>query len=163
VRARILLFDIDGTLLSTGGAGRRAMEDAFVDLHGPLEESLAFPFAGMTDRAIARQGLSTRGIDGSEEAIDALLSRYLRRLDDELASSEGYEVMPGILELVEWLASAHPSVATGLGTGNIREGAYRKLARGALDRPFSFGGFGCDSEDRAELLALRSLKRPHLN
>ncbi len=159
MRPTVLLFDIDGTLLLTGGAGRRAMEGAFAEVTGRADACAPFSFAGMTDRAIAREGLRSAGHEPSPEAIDALLDAYLARLDREVSASEKYTIMPGVLAVLEWLqaeaasASARASgVAIGLGTGNIRKGAYTKLTRGALADAFAFGGFGCDHEDRAELL-----------
>lgn len=163
----VLLFDIDGTLVSTGGAGRRAMIGAFAELGAPGALD-GVSFAGMTDRAIARAGLRALTAEVTESAIDRVLDAYLARLEAELGRSEGreatddgprgaaedgarYRVLPGVPAL---LASVRdlPGVAVGLGTGNVRRGAYAKLARGALDAAFAFGGFGCDAEDRVELL-----------
>jgi phosphoglycolate phosphatase-like HAD superfamily hydrolase len=148
----VLLFDIDGTLVSTGGAGRRAMVGAFASVHGRHDVFDGLSFAGMTDRAIARHGL--RAIAEtlvSEEEIDRVLEAYLRLLEVELVKAEGYRVLPGVKALLDVLR-ADSDVAVGLGTGNVRRGAYAKLARGGLDGAFAFGGFGCDAEDRTELL-----------
>jgi phosphoglycolate phosphatase-like HAD superfamily hydrolase len=153
----VLLFDIDGTLISTGGAGRRAMEGAFDDVCGAGSARVlqGFSFAGMTDRAIVRTGLVATGVPASDEEIerriDALLEAYLVRIPVEVASNEGYRVMPGVTDVLAWLRTVD-RVAIGLGTGNVRRGAMAKLARGALDSAFAFGGFGCDAEDRAALL-----------
>lgn len=152
MRPTVFLFDIDGTLLLTGGAGRRAMRAAFGELHGEGgPASLDFPFAGMTDRAIVRTGLRTLAVDADDAAIDRLLDAYLARLGDEVARTETYEVMPGVQAILSWLSTMQ-GIAIGLGTGNVRKGAYTKLARGSLDGAFGFGGFGCDAEDRTELL-----------
>ncbi len=148
----VLLFDIDGTLVSTGGAGRRAMVGAFASVHGRHDVFDGFTFAGMTDRAIARHGL--RAIAESlvsESEIDRVLDAYLALLEVELARSEGYRVLPGVTALLDELRSVS-GVAVGLGTGNVKRGAYAKLARGGIDGAFAFGGFGCDAEDRTELL-----------
>jgi phosphoglycolate phosphatase len=150
-RPTVLLFDIDGTLILTGGAGRRAMEAAFHDITGRRDVCAHFSFGGMTDRAIARQGLVAADREPTPEAIDALLEAYIARLEREVTTSEKYEIMPGVRETLAWLAPI-PNVAIGLGTGNIKRGAYTKLTRGALHDVFAFGGFGCDHEDRAELL-----------
>ena len=150
----VLLFDIDGTLVSTGGAGRRAMVGAFASLHGKDDVFEGTSFAGMTDRAIVRQGLRRVVGEASEIAeaeIDRALDAYLTLLEAELAKADGYRVLPGVMALLESLHGT-PDVAIGLGTGNVRRGAYAKLARGGLDATFSFGGFGCDAEDRVELL-----------
>jgi phosphoglycolate phosphatase-like HAD superfamily hydrolase len=150
-RLTVLLFDIDGTLILTGGAGRRAMEGAFEDVTGRRDACSHFHFGGMTDRAIARQGLVAANHEPTPEAIDALLEAYIARLEREVTTSDKYEIMPGVTETLAWLAPL-TGVAIGLGTGNIKRGAYTKLARGALHDAFAFGGFGCDHEDRAELL-----------
>ena len=152
-RPTVYLFDIDGTLISTGGAGRRAMEGAFTDLHGaPGKAAIQFSFAGMTDRAIVRGGLvALEHHLPDAAAIDHVLDRYLVRLANEVDQTTTYQVHPGVPSVLAWL-QALQRVALGLGTGNIKKGAYRKLARGALDTTFGFGGFGCDAEDRTELL-----------
>lgn len=147
----VLLFDIDGTLVLTGGAGHRAMVGAFTKLHGRADVFTGISFAGMTDRAIARHGLRELLPEITEVDIDRALDAYLDLLEVELQSADGYRVLPGVTAL---LASLHGTVdlAIGLGTGNVRRGAYAKLARGGLDAAFTFGGFGCDAEDRTELL-----------
>ena len=152
-RPTVYLFDIDGTLISTGGAGRRAMEGAFADAHGVAgARAVAFSFAGMTDRAIVRSGLTALEHHAPEAAvIDRVLDRYLVRLADEVIRTETYLVHPGVLDVLAWLKGVE-RIAVGLGTGNVKKGAYAKLARGSLDASFAFGGFGCDAEDRTELL-----------
>lgn len=150
-RPTVLLFDIDGTLLETGGAGRASMAGAFEDVHGRAEAASGFSYAGMTDRAILRRALASLEVEVTEAAIEAVLAAYLVRLADEVARAPRYRVLPGVAELVPTLVGL-PGVAVGLGTGNVREGAYTKLRRGDLDGHFAFGGFGCDAEDRTELL-----------
>jgi phosphoglycolate phosphatase-like HAD superfamily hydrolase len=154
MRPTVFLFDIDGTLLLTGGAGRRAMRGAFDDVFGPGGgTALDFPFAGMTDRAIVRKGLAAATKhDADDAAIDHLLEVYLGRLHDEVARTETYRVLPGVESVLSWLATHVERIAVGLGTGNVKRGAYAKLARGSLDTSFGFGGFGCDAEDRTALL-----------
>ncbi|MCC6648761.1 MAG: HAD family hydrolase [Polyangiaceae bacterium] len=149
-RPTVLLFDVDGTLVSTGGAGRRAMERAFVEARGSAD-TLSFSFGGMTDRAIARRGLDVGLAPVTDDEIEALLARYLARLAEELPASRGFVVHDGAEALVR-AASAHAGVAVGLGTGNLREGARLKLERAGLFDAFGFGGFGCDDEARPRLL-----------
>ncbi len=151
VRPTVVLFDIDGTLLTCGGAGRAAMERAFVDVIG-RSDTLEFPFGGMTDRAIARAGIALGGGTPTDDAIESVLVAYLAHLEDEITRAERYRVLDGVLDVLDLLAS-HAHVAIGLGTGNVEVGARIKLARGGLSSRFAFGGFGCDAEDRAELLA----------
>jgi phosphoglycolate phosphatase-like HAD superfamily hydrolase len=149
-RPTVLLFDVDGTLITTGGAGRRAIERAFSALHGG-DGALAFSLGGMTDRGIVRAGLRERGLPDGDEAIDALLERYLVLLDEEVRGAGSYRAHPGVRELLEALGER---AAVGLGTGNIARGAEIKLARVDLWRRFAFGGFGSDHEERAEILRI---------
>ena len=150
-RPTVLLFDIDGTLVTTGGAGRRAMEGAFERVTGK-RDATRFPFAGMTDRAIVRVGLQNTGHDAGEASISLLLASYIELLVDEVRIAASYGVYPGIVEALD-TARARADTAVGLGTGNVREGARIKLSRVGLYERFAFGGFGCDDEDRAALLA----------
>ena len=154
-RPTVLLFDIDGTLVSTGGAGRRAIERAFATLHGG-DGALAFSLGGMTDRGIVRSGLRERGLGDDDAAIDAVLERYLSLLEEEVRAAEVYFAHPGVvamLDRAEVSARARP-LAIGLGTGNIARGSQIKLERVDLWRRFAFGGFGSDDEDRATILRI---------
>ncbi|MFO0594018.1 MAG: HAD family hydrolase [Myxococcaceae bacterium] len=148
----VLLFDIDGTLITTGGAGRRAIDRAFGELHGDPSACSQFSFSGMTDRAIARQGLSTLGKPHDDAAIDALLAVYVRALAEEVQKTpaDKYRVHPGMHEAIA--AGLERGMAVGLGTGNVKEGARIKLERVGLYAHFSFGGFGDDHELRPELI-----------
>ena len=147
----VLLFDLDGTLVNTGGAGRRAMNAAFAKLFGQEDGFAGFTFDGMTDRAIARAGLTKAQAEVTAERVEHFLDTYVAFLETELPKSEKYVVLPGVVALIESLANL-PDVAVGLGTGNIKRGAYAKLVRSGLGGAFSFGGFGCDAEDRTELV-----------
>ncbi|MCC7541782.1 MAG: HAD hydrolase-like protein [Deltaproteobacteria bacterium] len=149
--ATILLFDIDGTLVSTAGAGRRAMVGAFREVTG--RDPCDFPFDGMTDRAIAREGLRRAGREPDSSAVDDLLERYVGHLEREAAGGVGFRVFAGIREAIH-LAESLDRVALGLGTGNVKRGAVMKLAPVGLYSHFLFGGFGCDHEERAELIAI---------
>ncbi len=153
VRPTVLLFDVDGTLLSAGGAGRRALERAFASRCGTAAPLHDVRFNGMTDPGIVRAGLEQLGRAADARLVAAILGDYLALLDDELACATAFQVYPGVAALLDTLATCG-HVAVGLGTGNVREGARRKLARGGLDGHFGFGGFGSDHEDRAELLRI---------
>lgn len=146
----VLLFDIDGTLVTTGGAGRRAMNRAFQTLTG-RDDATRFSFAGMTDRAIVRAGLRNVAGDDDDAAVERVLSLYVELLEGEVQSASSYGVYPGIVQALD-AAAAADHTAIGLGTGNVRSGARIKLSRVGLYQRFAFGGFGCDHEDRAELL-----------
>jgi phosphoglycolate phosphatase len=149
-RPTVLLFDIDGTLLSSSGAGRRAMERAFEQLTG-VRDALSFGFDGMTDRAIARRGLGVAGKAATDQAIDAVLEAYLANLPAELEAPGDYHVYPGVREVLA-ATVGRPALATGLGTGNVQRGAHLKLGRLGLDGFFAFGGFGSDHEDRPSII-----------
>ena len=151
----VLLFDIDGTLVDTGGAGRRAMLRAF-DAHAKGRDEAwkrleRIAFAGMTDRAIARAGLAAVDQEASDAALDAVLRTYLEHLVTEISQTPSYIIHPGVQEALA-RAKARPACGLGLGTGNLREGARLKLGKGGIYDAFAFGGFGCDHEDRAEIL-----------
>ena len=149
----ILLFDIDGTLLNAGGAGRRAIARVFKEHFARHEIFDDVRFHGMTDRAIVRGGLARAGLAVDEAAIDAVCAAYLAALADEVPRSAGFRIMPGAAALLDALAG-RSGLAIGLGTGNLREGARIKLEHARLYHHFPFGGFGCDAEDRAELLRI---------
>lgn len=148
----VLLFDIDGTLVTTGGAGRRAIERTFEAVYGRADACNEIQFGGMTDRAIVRAGLHAIDEAPTPEAIDAVLDAYVAILERELAlvDSTRYRVHLGMVEAID--AGTRAGAAVGLGTGNIRAGARAKLERVGLFERFTFGGFGDDSEDRTELL-----------
>lgn len=153
MRPTVLLYDIDGTLVTTGGVGRRALELAFERLHGRPDACAHFPFAGMTDRAIARGGLTAIDVEATDATIDAVLAAYIELLREGVKQADPakYLVHPGVREsLSEALECGE--VAVGLGTGNIRAGAQVKLEHVGLFEHFAFGGFGCDAEDRTALI-----------
>jgi phosphoglycolate phosphatase len=145
-----VLFDVDGTLLVTGGAGGIAWQRAFKELHGVEADVAEHTDAGMTDPEIAAIVFrEVIGREGSREERAKAIGSYLKHLPDAVAESAGYRVMPGIEELLPRLIGE--GVLLGLVTGNIEAAAHIKLARGRLNRFFSFGGYGSDSADRTEV------------
>ncbi len=146
----LFLFDIDGTLLLTGGAGRRSFERAFDDVTGRRDALQAVSFGGMTDKGIVRAGLEAAGIEVTDERVEQLFEAYLKALALDLPSSK-YTIMPGVHAVLAKLKQL-TGIAIGLGTGNLKRGAETKLRHGELWEHFSFGGFGCDHELRGELL-----------
>ncbi|HEY6877183.1 MAG TPA: HAD family hydrolase, partial [Polyangiales bacterium] len=137
--------------LLTGGAGRRSFERAFAEVTGQPEALKNVSFGGMTDKGIARAGLEAAGLQTTDARVDALFDAYLRALQDELARTPKYTIMPGVHAVLAALRGV-ANIAIGLGTGNLKRGAEAKLRHGQLWDHFSFGGFGCDHELRAELL-----------
>jgi phosphoglycolate phosphatase-like HAD superfamily hydrolase len=150
VTPKAILFDIDGTLLHTGGAGAVAWQRAFLELYGVEANITEHTHAGMTDPEIAeivfREVLDR---DGSDVERAEAIGCYLGHLADAVAESEGYFVIEGIEELLPRLVEE--GILLGVVTGNIEPAAHIKLARGGLDKYFTFGGFGSDSRDRTEL------------
>jgi phosphoglycolate phosphatase len=153
MKPTILLFDIDGTLVTTGGVGRRALEIAFQRSFRRRDACQSFRLDGMTDRAIVRSGLLAIGIEPTEALIDRVLADYLEVLSEEVAAAPDatYRLHPGMREALE-AAGEHTAVAIGLGTGNIQEGARIKLERVGIYHRFAFGGFGSDAEERTALI-----------
>ena len=145
-----VLFDIDGTLLVTGGAGAVAWQRAFRELHGVDANIEEHTHAGMTDPEIAAIVFrEVIGRDGTDREQAEAIAGYLGHLAEAVAESAGYRVMPGIEELLPRLAEH--GVLLGIVTGNIESAAHIKLARADLNRFFAFGGYGSDSRDRTEL------------
>ena len=161
---RILLFDIDGTLISTGGAGAKALEQAFVELVG-LEGALeGIRLDGATDLAIVREALAQRTREATAELSLRILARYTELLPSALARADTYRKHDGVADALATLkAQGRPF---GLCTGNVIEGARAKLAHGSLWEPFAqgfLGGFGSDGEIRADIVrsALRRAAERH--
>jgi phosphoglycolate phosphatase len=147
---KAVLFDIDGTLLVTGGAGAVAWQRAFLEIHGVEANIEEHTHAGMTDPEIAEIVFrEVIGRDGSAEERAEAIAAYLSHLQAAVDESAGYRIMPGIEELLPRLVAE--GVLLGIITGNIEAAAQIKLARGDLNRYFTFGGYGSDSRDRTEL------------
>jgi phosphoglycolate phosphatase len=155
-----ILFDIDGTLISTGGAGATSWRLAFDELYGIPADIGKFTDTGMTDPAVGRktfEAVMHRAPGRTEFA--KLLERRLHYLHQAVEESEGYRVLPGVEELLPRLME--DGYLLGLVTGNVEAAAHVKLHRARLNRYFSFGGYGSDSDDRGELTRI-ALKRANL-
>ncbi len=136
----VLLFDIDGTLLNSGGAGQAAMEAAFRREFGKDGPVSGISTAGRTDYAIGRDLFAFYGLEWSDSSWRQFQQAYLELLPEHLSGREGL-VLPGVLHLLEML-SLRDDVAVGLLTGNFHQGAVTKLRHFALDHHFAFGGYG---------------------
>ena len=148
-----VLFDVDGCLISTGGAGTKAWRHAFQRLHGIPADIGQFTEAGMTDPEVARQTfVRVIGRSPTERETGRLLGAYLERLAEEVDYSAGYRVMPGVEALLPRLVTL--GVLLGIVSGALEAAAHIKLGRARLNRFFTFGGYGSDSADRAELTRL---------
>ncbi len=150
---RLILFDVDGTLLMAGGAGNRALGRALQHTYG-LENGLnGIRLDGKTDPQIVRETLGRYGKEASltRQSLNSLFVSYIPFLKDEVATSPDFRILPGVPELMATL-STQSSVALGLATGNIEEGARIKLDRADLTSFFTFGGYGSDAENRTELI-----------
>lgn len=145
----IILFDIDGTLVRTGGAGKAAMESALAEAFGVKELRDEVPYSGRTDVAIGRDLLRVHGIEPTPENQRKLRDAYLANLPESLRTRGG-TVCPGIPELLAALAG-RPGVVLGLLTGNVRLGARVKLSHFGLWDFFACGGFGDDHHDRDDV------------
>ncbi len=149
-RPLAMAFDIDGCLISTGGAGARAWRFAFDSLFGIPADIGQFSEAGMTDPEVgSRTFESVIGRKPTDREMAKLMVAYLHQLSTEVATSDGYRVMPGVEELLPGLVDL--GILLGLTSGALEAGAHIKLARANLNRFFCFGGYGSDSRDRGEL------------
>ena len=144
---RILLFDIDGTLVSTGGAGAVAWRRAFEELHGIPADIGKFTDAGMTDPDVgAKTFAAVLDREPTPHELAQLIQRRLEHLPEAIAQSEGYKVLPGVPERLRQLS--REGHLLGLITGNGDGAAFIKLARGDLMRWFTFGAYASAGIDR---------------
>lgn len=146
---RLVLFDIDGTLITSGGAGEAALIDAMRSVFGVDEDFRDITLAGATDALIARALLGKHGLDPSPENCARLLDRYLEHLAERMPRHQGF-LLPGILELLEALRLRN-DVVLALLTGNVARGAEIKLTHFGVWHYFPFGAFADDHHDRNEL------------
>ena len=157
VRPLIYLFDIDGTLVTTAGAGRKALCETFRSRYG-ADHGLQFSFDGMTDKAIVGLALQAMAVPLHEaslaDEVERVLESYVNVLASHAqASADAFVIHEGVVAVLDEVQAAGQGVM-GLGTGNVRRGAEIKLAAVNLYHRFAFGGFGCDHHDRTALLAV---------
>jgi phosphoglycolate phosphatase len=147
--ASLWLFDIDGTLVDTGGAGMAALQEAMLEHFGGAGPAL--DLAGSTDLGLLAMIAAHFEREDAAGEAEGFFATYLRRLDWNLAHG-GFpgRVLPGVTGLLDGLA-ATPGITVGLLTGNIAAGAAAKMRHFGLDRHFAFGAYGCDHADRNRL------------
>jgi phosphoglycolate phosphatase len=155
----LYLFDIDGTLLLSGGAGMRALERAFQDRFGLTGAMSGVQPGGKTDTIILEEmfAAALRRAPTSSE-MDEIIALYLPLLQAEMVVAPGFRLMPSVVETLDYLDGLGAAVIVGLATGNVREAARIKLERAGLWPRFAVGGFGCDHRERARLVA-RAIER----
>jgi phosphoglycolate phosphatase-like HAD superfamily hydrolase len=146
---KLVLFDIDGTLLASGGAGEKALRLAVEDRFGEKDGLSGIEIAGRTDSGIARQIFARHGLETTPEALHDFLEIYLGRLAEMLPRTQG-TLLPGIVPLLEALR-AREDVLLGLLTGNLERGAELKLTQYGVWHYFKFGAYADDHHDRNEL------------
>jgi phosphoglycolate phosphatase-like HAD superfamily hydrolase len=147
---KFILFDIDGTIMDSGGAGTRAMDTAFMELFSVGNAFQTISMAGKTDMQILREGFELHAIDCSNGVVPEFYRIYVRYLKENMKSSGGH-IKPGIREALKQLHEQEECIL-GLLTGNIEEGARIKLDFFGLNDYFNIGAFGNDDEDRDRLL-----------
>jgi len=147
-----VLFDIDGTLIRTGGAGVRAFARAAAEVHGLPGGTAHMVFHGRTDTSLVREYLRHHGLEETGAEMGRFLDAYLGLLDGMLAEHAG-ETCPGVWEFIEGCRRLERPPLLGLLTGNVRRGAELKLRAHGLWEVFETGGYGDDHEDRDEVAA----------
>ncbi len=146
-----VIFDVDGTLLSTGGAGGRAWDAAARRLYGEPADITEFTDTGMTDPEVAAEVFKyVHHAAPSPEQLDELVRNYLWFIPDMVQGSEGYRVLPGARETLERLNAQE--VPVGIVTGAVEASCHVKLGRGQLNALLQFGGFGSDAPARPDIV-----------
>jgi phosphoglycolate phosphatase len=152
MEVNLILFDIDGTLMDSGGAGTRSMNLAFEELFSVPQAFQGISMAGKTDIQIMKEGLTKHGMESENGNVASLCEAYIRRLHTEI-KNPGRHLKPGIGEALDVLRDLE-EVFLGLLTGNIEAGARIKLGSFDLNPYFPMGAFGDDDEDRNKLLPI---------
>lgn len=149
---KLFLFDLDGTLVSTGGAGLRALSEAFNELYGIKDAVRLINPSGKTDPAIFRE-MAQLHLDQplDDKQMARITESYLRHLEIQMKTSHGKGALDGVVDFIKHLSTL-PDVVLALGTGNLEKGARLKLAPTPLNAYFEIGGFGSDAEERSDVL-----------
>ncbi len=161
---RLVLFDIDGTLLSAGGAGGRALRDALLEVYGETGPIGSYSMGGRTDPQIVRELLTAAGMamDDIEPRLDGVWDAYLRNLPREIGRAQ-VRALPGVPALLDRVDAGGPSTVLGLLTGNVVQGARLKgEAAGLAFGRFRVGAYGSDHGQRPELPAVAARRAREL-
>jgi phosphoglycolate phosphatase-like HAD superfamily hydrolase len=149
---KLILFDVDGTLIDPGGAGRSSLGKTFNELFAIRDAFDGIRMAGKTDIQIIKEGLSVHGLSSDDRLLPSILSVYVKTLKTEIMNKKKH-INPGVVELLDTL-KAMDGYGLGLLTGNIERGARIKLGAFGLNEYFSVGAFGDDNENRNLLLPI---------
>lgn len=160
-KTSLILFDIDGTLLTSGGAGERALRLGFAHAFGIKDDLHYLSVAGRTDSGIARQVLTHNGLQVTPENLERFFNGYLHFLPNQLLERPG-QLLPGILNLLQELRK-RTHLAVGLLTGNLERGAKFKLQHYGVHEFFEFGAFADDHHDRNQLGAFAKTRAETLH
>lgn len=150
--SKVILFDIDGTLIDSGGASRKSLNKVFQRMFGVKDAFASIIMAGKTDIQIIKEGLSVNGLGAGCGMVSSIVAEYVRNLGIEIDNDERH-AKPGVFELLNALEEKGLCLL-GLLTGNIEEGARIKLGAFGLNRYFPTGAYGSDHEDRQSLLPI---------
>jgi phosphoglycolate phosphatase len=158
----VVLFDVDETLVHTGGSGARSWKVAFDNLYGIPADIGEHTGAGETDPAVARETFKgVLGREPSDDELDRIYAQYLLNLADDILVSKDYRMLPGADQCLVDLGRA--GVMLGLVSGAMEGAARTKLIPANLNRFFLFGAYGSDSPDRAELTGIAIEKAGRLH
>lgn len=152
---RLILFDIDETILKSDGAGRRAISRALREIFGKDFQMDHVSMSGKTDPQILHEILNHAGMDRQEieNSLESIYAIYIELLREEIDNAKFFRLHEGVVELLESLSN-NDKTFLGLLTGNIEKGARLKLSRFELNDYFPIGAYGCDSADRMQLPAV---------
>jgi len=150
---KLILFDIDGTLISAGGAGTRSLNMAFREIFSIDNAFKSIGMAGKTDVQIIKEGLAAYNLESKNGIILEVIDSYMKHLNFEMNNDKKH-VKPGIKAALEMLKNEYGHYQLGLLTGNLERGARIKLEMFDLNQYFPSGAFGSDDEDRNRLLPI---------
>lgn len=152
MKKKFFLFDIDGTLINTGGAGKKALLDAFKKYLGSIHIDEDYSFAGKTDTEIIKNAVFRGKINAGEisNIIEKIKKEYYANLEENLIESKNFYVYEGVKDILDYFAQ-NEEYEIALLTGNLEKGAELKLEHGKIFEYFSWGVFGDFSENRNDL------------